>query len=395
MIKTIQIVGNARYGGATNLMLKWCEYLLERGHTVDVLSTDKTMVSELRKLPDIQVFDSIFIPREIRPIADLRAFLQIYFLLLRNRYDVVHTYTETPGFLGRIAARLAGVPVIVNHQGGWPINEYSSLFERFLYTPLEYLAILASTKNICVSHAEVHMAHKLHIAPHRKLATIVNGINPDPFITASRNGAGKNIRTRLGIDDKHCLIGSTGRLVPVKDIGTLIRSLKLLKFLVPEIPVTLLLAGAGTDQDKLENLVSSLGLTKEVRFLGFVKDISEFLAGIDIFVTTSLSEGLSISLLEAMAAARPIVASSILPNTELIEHAVTGLIVPVKSPDKTARAIARFIQKPDLAQKCAKQARERILKDYTIDRMFQETWNLYNDLLNEGKAVKLVSKQNA
>ncbi|UCE72511.1 MAG: hypothetical protein JSU99_04165 [Nitrospiraceae bacterium] len=68
MIKTIQIVGNARYGGATNLMLKWCEYLLERGHTVDVLSTDKTMVSELRKLPDIQVFDSIFIPREIDPL---------------------------------------------------------------------------------------------------------------------------------------------------------------------------------------------------------------------------------------------------------------------------------------------------------------------------------------
>jgi glycosyltransferase involved in cell wall biosynthesis len=165
--------------------------------------------------------------------------------------------------------------------------------------------------------------------------------------------------------------------------------------LVPDIPVTLLLAGAGTDQDKLENLVSSLGLTKEVRFLGFVKDISEFLAGIDIFVTTSLSEGLSISLLEAMAAARPIVASSILPNTELIEHAVTGLIVPVKSPDNTARAIARLIQEPDLAQQCAKQARERILKDYTIDRMFQETWNLYNDLLNEGKAVKLDPKQNA
>ncbi|UCE72512.1 MAG: glycosyltransferase family 4 protein [Nitrospiraceae bacterium] len=239
------------------------------------------------------------------------------------------------------------------------------------------------------------MAHKLYIAPQRKLTTIVNGINPDPFITASRNGAGKNIRTRLGIDEKHCVIGSTGRLVPVKDIGTLIRSLKFLKFLVPDIPVTLLLAGAGTDQDRLENLVSSLGLAKEVRFLGFVKDISEFLAGIDIFVTTSLSEGLSISLLEAMAAARPIVASSILPNTELIEHAVTGLIVPVKSPDNTARAIARLIQEPDLAQQCAKQARERILKDYTIDRMFQETWNLYNDLLNEGKAVKLESKQNA
>jgi glycosyltransferase involved in cell wall biosynthesis len=153
--------------------------------------------------------------------------------------------------------------------------------------------------------------------------------------------------------------------------------------LIKDVPFTVLLAGDGVEYQKLANLVQTLGLEKQVHLLGFQRDIPAFLAGIDIFVTPSLSEGMSISLLEAMAAARPIVATSILANSEVIEHKVTGLLVPVRSPKEIAQSVANFVQEPKLAKQCGEAARRRVLEYYTFERMFQETWKLYSDLLRQ------------
>jgi len=355
---------------------------------VDVLSTDPTTIQKLREIPGVQVIDSIRIPRDIALIADLRAFFQLLSYLHKKQYEVIHTYTSTPGFLGRITARLTGTPVIVHHQTGWAV-EFASPLERMLYTPLLYLAALASTKAICVSHAIAQQARQFHVAPQHKLVTICNGIDPQPLISAAQNGAGSALRHELGIPAHYLLIGSTGRLAPSKENDTLIQAMVSLKSLIPNVPFVLLLAGDGPDRQKLEDLIHSLGLNERVRLLGFRRDIPAFLAGLDIFVIPSRWEGLSISLLEAMAAGRPIVTTSILPNAELIEHEVTGLLVPIRSPEQTAQAIARFVQEPELAQHCASAARQRVLERYTIDRMFEETWDLYIDLLKEKQPEKV------
>ena len=156
-----------------------------------------------------------------------------------------------------------------------------------------------------------------------------------------------------------------------------------LKSLIWDTPFTLLLVGDGPDQNRLEYLIHSLDLSEQVRLLGFRNDIPKFLAAIDVFVNPSLWEGLSISLLEAMASAKPIVTSSILPNAELIEHEMTGLLVPPKAPEEIAKAIVRFVREPCLAQRCAAAARKRVLEYYTLDRMFRETWDLYVTLLEQ------------
>jgi glycosyltransferase involved in cell wall biosynthesis len=281
-----------------------------------------------------------------------------------------------------MAARLAGAPS-THHQAGWAINEFSSLLKRVVYTPFEYLAVLASTKTICVSHADAQQARQFHVAPQHKLVTICNGIEPQPFIDATQNEAGEMMRRELGVPKGHLVIGNTGRLAQQKDNETLIRAMALLKSFTAGAPFILLLAGEGPDRQKLKDLVRSLELGEQVRLLGFRQDIPNFLAGLDIFVNPSLWEGLSISMLEAMAAARPIVTTSILPNAELIEHEVTGLLVLPRSPEHIAQAIARFVREPELAQSCGIAARQRVLEEYTIDRMFQETWDLYLDLLSE------------
>jgi|GEM_PF-1852772 len=388
MIKSIQISGNAKYGGATYLMLEWCHYLLERGLEVDVLSTDKKMIRELQKIPGLNIIDSIFIPREIRLAKDIQAFAQLVSLLSKRKPDVVHTYTETPSFIGRIAARSAGIPVIVNHQGGWPVNPYSPIYQKVLYTPLEYLASLASTKTICVSHAELELGRMLRIAPKRKMITIVNGINPKPFIKASQNKCGKEMRLKLGFSDESLLIGSTCRLVAGKGIDNLIQAMAILKNLVKNIDCKLLLAGKGEDQAELEYLVKFLGLEEDVHFLGFQKKIPALLAATDIFVLPTHSEGLSISLLEAMAAAKPIVATSIPANAEVIQHKLSGLLVPVKNPLSIAKAIATFYNKPNFSKQCSVAARKRVAEYYTLERMFHETFELYTGLLKQKRSQK-------
>lgn len=381
MLKSLQIVGNARYGGATYLTLEWCKYLQEQDCQVDILCTEKQIVSEAKAISGVNVIDHIYIPHEIRPATDLKAFKQMVKLLRQERYNVVHTYTATPSYLGRCAARLAGVSVIVNHQGGWAVNEGSSFVQRAIFTPLEYLGTLACTKNICVSHAEAEKASQLHLAPKEKLITIVNGINPEPFIGETVTKDGALLRKTLGIPADHLVIGNTDRLVSGKGNDTLIQAMSLLRQCRPDQPFTLLLAGDGTDYTQLEALIESGGLNGQVKLLGFVREIPTYLAAIDLFILPTFTAGLSTSLLEAMASAKAIIATDIPANAELIDHGATGLLVPAKSPDRIAQAISQYIDDPSLAHRCATAAQERVLDYYTLDRMFDETWDLYRKLL--------------
>lgn len=379
-MKSLQIAGNSSYGGGDYLLLRWCRYLLSRNVQVDVLVTDPYVVEVFQQIPEINVIDTIMIQRDIDLGKQIRAFRQLLALLQQEQYDVVHTYTATPGFIGRITARLANVPVVLHHQAGWAVNEFSTLTERIIYTPLEYIATLASTRTICVSHADAINARTFRVAPLFRLVTICNGIDPEPFIAATQSNR-QPLRQELGIADDCLIIGNTGRLAQQKDNETLIRSLVPLKRMLNGRSFVLLLAGTGPDRQPLEELAHMLGLTSHVQFLGFRNDIPDFLASLDIFASPSLWEGLSISIMEAMAASRPIVTTTILPNAELIEPEVTGLLVPPRQPEEVAQAIARFAHDPALAQRCATAACERVTSAYTIDRMFDETWELYVDLL--------------
>jgi glycosyltransferase involved in cell wall biosynthesis len=177
------------------------------------------------------------------------------------------------------------------------------------------------------------------------------------------------------------VIGNTGRLAAQKDNASLIRAMAALQSLLGARPFTLLLAGDGPERGALERLRDALDLRDRVRFLGFRRDIPAFLEALDIFVSPSLWEGLSISILEAMAAARPIVTTDILANAELIEHEVTGLLAPPRTPEALARMIARFANEPELALQCAIRARSRVMEHYSLERMLAQTLDLQVRLL--------------
>jgi glycosyltransferase involved in cell wall biosynthesis len=377
-MKVLQVVGDSKFGGATYLILEWCRFLVERGWQVDVLSTDVATVKELKKIPALRVIDSIHIPRDIELKADLRAINQLTHLIRSDGYSVVHTHTSTPGFIGRVAAWRAGVPIRLHTAHGWPVTEFSSFKERLLYAPPENLAARLSTRVICVSESAVNQAMRFKLSPKKKLTAICNGIDPEPFL-AGHDGAGERLREELGLSPDCLLIGNTSRLAPQKDVESLIRAVPLLLKGLGSRKFAVLLAGDGTERARLEELSAALGVEGHVRFLGFRRDIPEFLSALDIFVSPSLWEGLSVSVLEAMAAAKLIVTTNIEPNAELIRDGVTGLLVPPRSPGDIAVAIARFAQDKALGR-CATAARYRLLERFTLKRMFEEQWRLYQQL---------------
>lgn len=381
MPKSLQIMGNSAYGGGVFVLLEWCKHLLRHKWSVDLVATHPSVVAKAKRIPGIGIINEILIPREIQLLEDMRAFGQLVRLIRRQRYDVVHTYTATPAFIGRIAARLAGARIVLNHQAAWTVDESTPFLKRLAFTALEYVAALASTRGICVSQAVARQARRLHTAPQRRLVTICNGIQAEPFIKAACEGAGAALRGRLAIDPDQIVIGNTSRLSVDKDNETLIRALAELRSLMPSLPLALVLAGVGSELERHQELARRLGLSSQVFFLGFCEEIPEFLDAVDIFVSPSLREGLSISLLEAMASAKPIVATSIEPNLELIAHESTGLLVPLRAPAEMAQAVKRLIDHPDLARQYGQAARERVLERYTIDRMLEETMQLYEQLM--------------
>lgn len=384
---SLQIVGNARYGGATLIALEWAAHLRSRGCPVDVLCTDPRMREETERIEGLGLVDDIFIPKEIDPRRDFVALRQLMSLIRARRYGVVHTYTATPSFIGRLAATTARVPVVVNHQGGWAVNETSSLVERVGFTPLEYIGNLLCTRNICVSHAERDRGVRWHLAPRRKLVTIINGIDTGPVRAAAAGSDRTDLRTALGCGDDTLLIGTTGRLVAGKGNRDVILAMAELARLAPEVKAMVALAGDGDERRELEGLAAATGVADRVRFLGFVDDVPAFLAALDVYVTASRSEGLSMALLEALASGTAVVSSDIPPNAEVVEHGRTGLLVSPGEPTQLAEAIARLAAEPAWRSALGRAAACHVAQHYSMERMFAETWSLYCHLLGRSERV--------
>jgi glycosyltransferase involved in cell wall biosynthesis len=380
-MKVMQILGAATFGGSTYLALEWARFLVRQGCSVDVQSTDQATIDALHDVPGVRVIEHISIPRNVALAQDIRALGQLVAWLRREQYDVVHTGMTTAGFVGRVAAWLARTAVIVHDAQGWPATEYSSLPEKLVFTPLSYIAGMLSTSVVCAGHGTAELGRRLHTCPPHKLHVIGNGIDAAPFVAASQPAARAEARQALGISEPCLVIGNANRLAPQKDNASLVRAMAHLAPLLPDMPFVLLLAGDGPERPQIEALIHALGLEQRVQLLGFRRDIPAFLAATDMFVNASLWEGLSISLLEAMAAARPIITTNILPNAELIQHEATGLLVAPRAPEQIAHSIARLAYDADLAHRCATAAQQRVCHAYTIERRLNETWRLYTHLL--------------
>ncbi len=366
-IRILHIVGDSKFGGASVLIIKLAQKAKEIGWEADVLTTDSTFQKELYK-HGISFINLNVIWRNIRPLKDIYGLFKLYWFLKKNSYTIAHTHTSKGGFIGRLAARLAGVPVIIHTVHGFAFHEESSSLKVFIYSKLERLAAHWCDTIITVSNFHREWALKLRIGTQKKIKTIVNGISEErikPIHTI------KGIKEKLGIASNEFIILSIGRLAKQKGFEYLIDAMPKLSDQIG-IGYKVLIIGEGPLRNILEEKVKLLKVQGEVKFLGFRKDISDLLAISDIVVLPSLREGLSISLLEAMAAGKPIVTTTIGSNMEVITHRETGILVPPKSSDKIVENILFLMKNKNLQKQLGNKAYQTFCECYTEERMLKE-----------------------
>jgi glycosyltransferase involved in cell wall biosynthesis len=318
--------------------------------------------------------------RELHPLRDLRTIWQLYRLLRRLRPDIVATHTAKAGFVGRVAARLAGVPVVVHTFHGHVFHGYFSPAKTRLFLLLERFAARLSDTIITLTPGQRRELAKVYrIAPERKFTIMAYGLDLSAFAQARRKQG--EFRHAWGVAENAPLVTIVGRLAPVKNHALFLQAARRVLDALPEARFAIV--GDGELRADLEAQVDALGLREAVFFTGWQKAVAPVVADSDVLVISSVNEGTPFTVIEAMAAGCPVVSTAVGGVPDFLNHGELGALVPSGDADALAAAIVRTLRQPPDAE----ALRATIVARYGIDRLVADLDALYRRLLaQKGRA---------
>lgn len=303
---------------------------------------------------------------------DPRAVWRLVKLLRRLSPAIVHS-RNWAAFDGVPAARLAGVAVVVHGEHGRDITDpHGRNLRRKLARRL--LSPLVSRFVTVTRDLERWLVEDVRVAK-RKVLTIPNGVDLSRFA----HGDPREAREKLRLPAAALVVGTVGRLDPVKDQAALVHALAALLPAHPE--ALLVVAGDGPCRNDLMRLALDLGVERQIRLLGDCPDVPLVLSAMDVFVLPSVAEGMSNTVLEAMASSLPVVATRVGGNPEMIEERVTGRLVPSRDVAALIEAVAAYLDDPHLRALHGKASRQRVSERFGLDRMCRAYTALYAGLL--------------
>jgi len=376
-LRVLHVVGNSRFGGAGWIILGLGRIARAQGWDVDILTTDPVF-ARLVQEQGLGLVNLDVVRREIRPVWDIGGLLRLRDFLRRSNYRIVHTHTSKGGFVGRLAASWAEVPVIVHTVHGFAFHERSSIAALQVYCALERIATRWCDRIVSVSEFHRRWALELGICKPREILAIPNGVADCRRIPPD---AAADLRRSLGAGEGDLLLLSMCRLAPDKGLSYLIEAAA--RLAGGPRRYRIVIAGEGPELERLERLARSLKVDHSVAFLGFREDIESLLAACDIVVLPSLREGLSIALLEAMAAGKPIVATDIASHREVVSQGDMARIVPAADSKALADAIAGLAGDQAMMLRLGIAARGIFERHYTEERMLNAYRQLYLELLEQ------------
>ncbi len=319
--------------------------------------------------------------REVSLRKDILAFWKLFRLIRRERPDIVDTHQSKAGALGRLAALLAGTKVIIHTFHGHIFFNYFSKIKTSIFVLVERLLAQRCSLLVAVSENVRKEILAFDVCSPEKLVTIPPGLELDEYL--SIDGCRGNLRRELGVSEQEILIGNVSRLVPAKGHRYLLQSIKLLKDSAPE--ACFVIAGDGELRGELEELVRQLELDGRVRFLGFRRDVGNIYADSDIMVFTSLSEGLPLALIEALASGRPVVATDVGGISELVDEGKCGFVVPAKDPRALTEALLKLIRDEKLRKTFGENARNKVYPHLSHTRLVKDMEKIYLELVNSSR----------
>jgi glycosyltransferase involved in cell wall biosynthesis len=311
--------------------------------------------------------------REISPADDLVSLARMVRLIRQQRPDIVHTHMAKAGTVGRLAGRLCRVPLIVHTYHGHVFHGYFSPVKTRMFLTIERALGQMTDRIIVVGDGQRNELATYGVAPFDKLEPIRLGLELGQFLDAE--GSRGLLRRDLGIDADVPLIGIVARLVPIKNHEVFLEAALRVLESIPS--ARFLIIGDGERRAELEALVARRGLAPSVRLLGWRRDMVAVYADLDVVALTSLNEGSPVALIEALAAARPVVSTAVGGVPEVVLDGVTGLTVPPSDPAAVAEAMLALLVDRDLAQRLGLAGRRHVYPRYDSVRLVDDVRNLY------------------
>lgn len=374
----LYIITKLELGGAQKQLLSLIGGLDKDKFRVFLLTAGKgLLLPDALRIDGLTVKKSGYLERPINPLKDLLALIEIYRFIKYNNIGIVHTHSSKAGILGRLAGRLAGARIIIHTVHGWSFNGYQPALMRAFYLWLERLAARFTDKLIVVSNYDKEKGLDNRIASRNKYALIRYGIDYSQF-----DIKGRDIKKELGIRQDEPVAGMIACFKPQKSPQDFIKLASLIREGLPN--AKFLLIGDGELRMEIETLINKLNLKESVILTGWRMDIPEILSTLDVFVLTSLWEGLPISALEAMASAKPVVATDTGGIAEAVTNGKTGFLFPPRNVDRLAKELAVLLKDKELSARMGRQARESLGHNFAFANMLEESENLYGALSGQG-----------
>ena len=313
------------------------------------------------------------ISRVIAP-ADIAAVMRLRRFIRRENFQLVHTHTAKAGFVGRLAAWLAGVPCIVHTYHGMPIHPYQPRIVSWFYTRLERWVGRRTTHFIAVTDKIAADIVRLGISDENRVTRIYNGLDFARF-TPAPGVERRQLRQQWEIPDDALVIGTVSRLVPHKGLEDLLDTFA--RVLKTHASAVLVVAGAGELRNQLGQRAQQLGIAAHIKWLGWQDNVPRALTGFDVFCLPTLREGFGYVFLEAQAAGVPVVATRIDPLTETMREGETALLVEPHDPEALAAALRLLLNDPALRSRLADKAGERVHACFDQRTQLDEIMRLY------------------
>jgi glycosyltransferase involved in cell wall biosynthesis len=270
---------------------------------------------------------------------------------------------------GIVGAKLAAVPIIIHGEHG------TMQTESKLHIHVQRWFWCRADQILSVSEVLRDNLHQTFAFPKERIRVVANGVDLSRF-DLSRNGV--DYKARLGLPPEALVFGAVGRLVPVKAYPILLKAAKLVFREIP--PAHLVIAGDGPLRNELVQMARDYNMMDRVHFLGARKDVQEILRALDVYVLCSESEGMSNTILEAMASGRPVVATAVGGNPELVVDGETGLLVSPNHPHRLATAIMKLLREPACRRRLGQGSRRRVEEKFNLEDMVRNYAEVYLEL---------------
>ncbi len=328
--------------------------------------------------------DLVLLPslvRPIRPWTDLRAFFALYHFMRKGRYDIVHTHSSKAGILGRLAARLAGVPIVVHTLHSLVFHEYQAAWKNRLYVALKRQCAPRTDALISVNDKTTQGALAAGIGRPEQYVTIHSGMELDPFLTVGRRLPVADAKRRLGISEDALVVGKIARLFPLKGHEEFLDAAATIARAEPN--ARFLLVGNGSLRAQLEERARRMGIAERTIFAGLVapEDVPAHIQAMDVVVHASLREGIARVIPQAEAVGKPVVAFAMDGAPEAIEDGVSGYLVAPRDTTALAARVLELLSSPERRRTFGAAGRAFAAAHFRVERMIERIDGVYDRLL--------------